>query len=170
MAIAKGYSMNLNIMSINLRENSIGGMDLDTFIKYFEVKRVRKLKSLNLANNLINEVMAMKLIKTLNDNDGPNCHINLEDNLTKTKADDELALYVSRHNDSTIVQKYMRLNRVKSLAFTRELIQKEREQKVCDEIELKKAIGDYKEGFRTIKRFKNDIEVRKEQLGKQLLK
>lgn len=61
----------MNLTHINLRENSIGGPAVEMFIKHLQVRHDQRLKYLNLANNFINEVLAMKLIKTLNSDDGP---------------------------------------------------------------------------------------------------
>lgn len=77
-------------------------------------------------------------------------------------------MYVSKQTDSPIVQKYQKENRIKNLQFVRNLVKRERIQKDSDVRELKKVVDDYKEGFKTIRRFKNDVENRKELLGKLL--
>lgn len=73
--IAKGYYRNNYLTHINLRGNHIGNVGAESFVRHLKGFKENYMKSLNLSNNLINEITAMKLISAANPIDRPVCHL-----------------------------------------------------------------------------------------------
>ena len=76
-AIAQGYYRNNQLTHINLWDNDIGDKGAESFILHLETINPAHapLKCLNLSNNIINDIYAMKLSKILNAADRPVCHL-----------------------------------------------------------------------------------------------